>query len=115
MTKNKTVKVWGLEKDTGLVMKDVDVSVSKTKIRDEIRKITTGHSPDGATSISYLGEEDIGRIVNLCRSWALKTFKDYWFYAGEWHNAGCAFIRSDRGVCCCNHKKILKKIREGGK
>ena len=51
-------------------------------------------------------------LVDLFRSWALETFKDYWFYAGEWHNANCPFIRYDQGVCTCDHDEIKKKIEE---
>ena len=88
-----------------------------TKLREEIEKELPwfGWRWDESVCKGWKDESRVEDAVNLFRSWALKTFKDYWFYAGEWHNAGCAFIRSDRGVCCCNHKKILKKIGVGGK
>ena len=35
----------------------------------------------------------------------LKEFENYWYYAGEWHDAGCSFICNDQGVCNCNTKK----------
>lgn len=48
----------------------------------------------------------------------LQTLKKYWYYIGDWHNAGCDFIQQDRGVCNCNYaknkKKIIEALEEGG-
>jgi hypothetical protein len=48
-----------------------------------------------------------------------KTLQKFWFHAGDWHNADCAFVCVDHGVCNCNttaNKKeitnTLKAVRE---
>ena len=40
----------------------------------------------------------------------IEELEKYWYYAGEWHNAGCDFILHDRGICECDSKKIQKEI-----
>ena len=37
--------------------------------------------------------------------------RDYWFHAGQWHNAECDFLRYDYGVCNCKNSVIKKKIK----
>ena len=41
-----------------------------------------------------------------------KIFKNFWFYAGAWHNADCAFVCVDHGVCNCNTTANKKEITQ---
>jgi len=44
------------------------------------------------------------------REEAKEVFKNYWYHAGQWHNAECYFLVSDEGVCNCEHGKIRQEI-----
>ena len=41
-----------------------------------------------------------------------ETFQKFWFYAGDWHNADCAFVCLDHGVCNCNTTANKKEITQ---
>ena len=42
----------------------------------------------------------------------IKNLQYYWYYAGEWHNAGCSFVTTDQGLCNCATKANKKEIKE---
>lgn len=42
----------------------------------------------------------------------IKILKRFWYYAGQWHDAECYFIRDDQGVCNCKTGNNLKEIKE---
>jgi len=40
------------------------------------------------------------------------VLKQYWHYAGEWHDAECAFVCVDHGVCDCNTTANKKRLNQ---
>ena len=49
----------------------------------------------------------------MTKSSIKKRFENYWYYAGQWHNAECYFILHDQGVCNCKPRKNSMYLNEG--
>lgn len=59
-------------------------------------------------------QNDLDRILEERNRNAMRTFRKYWFYAGKWHHAECAFLLRDDGACNCKNvrKDILSALSE---
>lgn len=70
----------------------------------------------GLTNVECFNKETVKQFIRqACLEYSkdiIENMKKYWFYAGRWHNAECAFILSDEGVCNCKHKQILDNINK---